>query len=59
MKNWEYHVEIIWINPEIKGRLDEIGSSGWELVSLLPMLSEQGMPVVPPALYAFFKRHKQ
>jgi hypothetical protein len=59
MKNWEYYVEIVEIQPGIRDRLNEIGSCGWEMVSLLPALSEQGIPTTPPSLYAFFKKRKE
>jgi hypothetical protein len=72
MTKWEYHVEIISLefgpgkewsfrdstygHTKLNYRLDEYGNHGWGLVSLLPLLSEQGIPIVPPAVYAVFKK---
>jgi hypothetical protein len=68
MTVWEYHVEVLNIEcgtgeewsirdsphgeTKLMYRLDEFGSYGWELVSMLPVSSEQ-------AVYAIFKRMKQ
>ena len=72
---WEYSVEIIKIEfgsgeewsirdslygeTKLNHRLEELGKWGWELVSIMPVLSEHGERVTPPMLYAFFKRMKQ
>jgi len=72
MTKWEYTVEIISLEfgqgeewsirdsefgeTKLKHLLDEFGSHGWGLVSLLPVLSEQGIPIVPPQVYAVFKK---
>jgi hypothetical protein len=75
MSVWEYSVEIVKLEHgqgaewsvhdspcgEIKlaNRLNEFGKWGWELVSVLPVLSEDGTALVPPTVYAVFKRLKQ
>jgi hypothetical protein len=75
MDVWEYSVEIIkmeygqgaeWsihdsAHGEIKlvDRLNEFGKWGWELISVLPILPEQGIPSIPLSVYAIFKRIKQ
>jgi len=75
MSIWEYSVEVIkmehgqgaeWSvlaspHGEIKlaDRLNEFGKHGWELVSVLPILSETGVALVLPTIYAVFKRVKQ
>jgi len=48
-------------NSEIKltDKLNEFGKWGWNLVSLLPVLTEEGKPVLPLTLYAIFKRIKE
>jgi hypothetical protein len=75
MNVWEYSAEVIKLefgqgaewsvndspHGEIKlaNRLNEFGKHGWELVSVLPVLSEQSIPVIPLSVYAIFKRIKQ
>jgi hypothetical protein len=75
MSEWEYSVEIIRLehgqgaewsihdssHGEIKlaNRLNEFGKHGWELVSVLSVLTEVGTALVPPTIYAVFKRIKQ
>ena len=75
MSNWEYAVDVVKIeygdsqgwsvnNSEyghikLMNRLNELGKHGWNLVSLMPVLSEQGVPIVPPTLYAIFKKPKE
>jgi hypothetical protein len=70
---WEYHIEVIKLElgageewsirdspfgeTKLKYRLNEFGNWGWELVSVLPVLSSEGNPAIPPSLYAVFKRH--
>jgi len=75
MAAWEYSVEIIKLefgtgkewsirdtpygDAKLQHRLNEFGEWGWELVSILPVLSGDGIPVAPPMLYAIFKRPKE
>jgi hypothetical protein len=72
MSNWAYAVEIIKLeygdsegwsvqnspfgHIKLANPLDEFGKRGWELVSAMPVLSEQGAPLVPPTLCVMFKR---
>jgi hypothetical protein len=75
MLAWEYSVEAIKLEhghgaewsvhdspygeTKLVNRLNEFGKWGWELVSIMPVLSEQGTPILPPVLYAVFKRPKE
>jgi hypothetical protein len=72
MSNWEYAVEIIKLeygdsegwsvqnspygHIKLANDLNEFGKWRWELVSAMPVLSEQGAPVLPPTLCVIFKR---
>lgn len=74
MTNWEYSVDVIkfeygdsegWSihnsaygHIKLENRLNEFGKFGWELVSMMPVLSEDGIPVIPPMLYVVFKKPK-
>jgi hypothetical protein len=44
---------------KLQFHLDEFGKLGWELASMMPVLSEQGIPIVPISVYAIFKREKK
>ena len=75
MNIWEYSVEIIAIEHghgaewsihdsphgenKLANRLNEFGKFGWELVSVLPVLSVEGIALIPPTVYAVFKRIKK
>lgn len=75
MTEWEYSVEVITLEygqdaewsihnsphgeTKLANRLNEFGKVGWELVSVLPVISETETVLIPPTLYAVFKRTKQ
>jgi hypothetical protein len=75
MDIWEYQVVVIelefgtgneWTTQDtphgetkLQFHLDEFGELGWELASMIPVLSEQGIPIVPISVYAVFKRAKK
>jgi len=44
---------------KLTDKLNEFGNFGWNLVSVLPVLTEEGNPVLPPTIYATFKRIKE
>lgn len=71
MSNWAYAVEIIKLeygdsegwnvqnspygHIKLANRLNEFGKWGVGLVSAMPALSEQGVPVVPATLFVVFR----
>lgn len=44
---------------KLTNKLNEFGKWGWNLVALFPVLNEEGKAVLPPSLYAIFKRIKK
>lgn len=52
-QKWEYHsLRLHTSNPLLRSSLNDLGATGWELVSIVPCLDAPGMVV------AFLKRRQ-
>ena len=46
MTKWEYHAAVVELFPSIdfSSQLDELGESGWELVTIVTEIDANGRP---------------